>query len=544
MKLKSVKNIFLLLFAVIALLAAGCQNGVYKQTEGNVADVAIRSKQAFRKSDKDAKPLPTMVVNQGLYVDRTPISLARDPQWLRNTIILRGDQLPFSYYSRTVAAGGGRSVLTRYQTGLDSSVNISVNYSGSVKGALDLIAAKTGYVYTVNGNDIYWQAYVTKTFDIAFMPGSSDYMMGKSGGGTGLSNLSSGGGSSSTNATVTAIVDDSASSQYSSLKGTLSIWKDLETSIGQLLSADGKVMVSQATTTVTVRDRPTNVALISKFISNLNNNLSRQVLVKIQILDIQLNSGYNFGINWNAVKRTLGTNFVLQANYGTPVSITPLVATTTTSPLSGSTGEPQMGSSRIPGVTGVTALISALSQQGKVSIVTEPRVVCLNNQVSAIRILNQEGYIASVQTTNFSGGSGGGSSNNFITSQVTPGTLVTGVTLYILPKILGNRVYLQVNADLSNSLGIQTLSSTTGGSPTSGNNSPVIQTPKLIQKQFNQRSVINSGATLILSGMRQVANQTGAMQLMNSQELGGKAAQQTSAETIVLITPIILHGYA
>jgi hypothetical protein len=65
----------------------------------------------------------------------------------------------------------------------------------------------------------------------------------------------------------------------------------------------------------------------------------------------------------------------------------------------------------------------------------------------------------------------------------------------------------------------------------------------LTQKQFNQRSVIGSGDTLILAGFREVKNESGAMQLFNSQALGGKGAKQQIIETIVLITPIILHGF-
>ena len=68
--------------------------------------------------------------------------------------------------------------------------------------------------------------------------------------------------------------------------------------------------------------------------------------------------------------------------------------------------------------------------------------------------------------------------------------------------------------------------------------------PVVTQQQFNQRSVIGTNETLILSGYRQVSNQTGAMQLLDSQALGGKAASQTNQETVVLISPIILHGYA
>ncbi len=537
-------NRIVLLLFVVLLAISGCNSPVYYQAEGNVADVKQHIDAAMQKSNDSGRLPPPLLVSDAPYVDKTPISLEKQPVWLKNRIVLRGDQLPFSFYSRSIAGGAGHNVLTRYQVGLDETVKVSMNYSGTVKGALDLLAAKAGYVYSIHGNSIYWQAFVTKTFDIAFMPGSSDYMMGKaSGGSSSISNVASGGAGGSSPAAVTAIIDDSASSQYSSLKGTLSIWKDLERTIKQLLSPSGTVMVSESTTSVTVRDRPTNVDLISRYIANLNNNLAKQVLVKVQVLDVNLSNAFNYGINWQAVKVSLGEQFQLNANYGTPISLSTLNPFATTTPIGGGTpGLPTAGVVNFRNTsTGVTALINALTQQGKVSLVTEPRVVCLNNQVSVIRIVTQAGYLASVQTTSLSGSQAGGAS---ITTQITPGTVVTGLTLYILPKIMGEKVFLQVNADLSVNNGIQTLSSTSGTAPTSGNTAPVIQVPNITQKQFNQRSVIASGDTLILSGFKQVNNQANAMQLFQAQELGGKAAIEQTIETIVLITPIILHGIA
>lgn len=520
-----------LLFFIFTFVLAGCNSPVYNQAEGNVADVKIRADEAIKKSNAAAVPPPPLVVSEGLYVDKTPISLAKTPNWLKNRVVIRGDQLPFSYYSRTIVGG---NVLTNYQVGLDEKASISMNYSGTIKGALDLLAAKSGYVYTVNGSSVYWQAFVSKTFDIAFMPGSSDYMMGKAGAGGGISSVASGGASGAV--AVSAIVDDSASNQYSMLKGTLSVWKDLESTIKQLLSPNGTVMVSESTSNVTVRDRPTNVALVGKYIANLNNNLTRQVLIKVQVLDVQLENDFNYGIDWNVVKRTLdGTDFFLDMNLGTPISVSQMP------PFTGSTPYPQFGVQG-SGVTQVTALINSLNQQGKTSLVTEPRVVCLNNQVCVMRIVKQVGYLASVQTTSLAGSSTAGGAS--VTSQLTPGSVVTGLTLYVLPKIMDGKVYLQVNADLSTNDGIQTIS---GGTTSADNTNAVIsqiQVPNLTQKQFNQRSVINSGDTLILSGFRQVGNKANAMQLLTSQALGGKAAQETTVETIVLITPIILHGYS
>jgi type IVB pilus formation R64 PilN family outer membrane protein len=524
--MKITKRVGLALLACFFVLT-GCQSpALYHQTTDNVLTTQERLKGAIEKQNAVGEKSPALVMNQGLYVDKTPIILAREPEWLKRPIILHGEKLPFSYFARTTVGNTGRTVLIHYQSGLDATENTSINYAGTVKGALDVLAAKTGYVYTVNGNNIYWQAFVTKTFDVAFMPGASDYMMGKSSGGGG--STSSGGGG--TGGSVTGVIDDSASSQYSSMKGSLSVWKDLEDTVKQLLSADGKVIVSESTTSVTIHDRPSNVALVSNYIANLNKTLVKQVLVKVEILEVKLESDFNYGIDWSIVERAFGgSNLTLNANYGTPVSITPLAGAP--APVGGLQFNPANRT------TGVTILINALKQQGRVGVVSEPRLVCLNNQVSALRIVNQNGYLASVQNTSFGGGSSSGNSTgNSVTSAITPGTLVTGITLYILPKIINNRVFLQVNADLSNNLGFTDISS--GGATPS-----TIQVPNVTQKQFNQRSVIGSGDTLILAGFRQVQNQTGAMQFLDSQALGGTAATQLNNETIILITPIILNGY-
>jgi len=518
----------LFLFIAILIITACTTPPIFNQTEGNVADVAQRNKEAIQKSDRDAKPAAPLVIKQGLYVDRTPVDIMRNPRWMRNHIILRGDQLPFSYYSRTVAAGGGGNILTRYQVGLDPATPVTVNYEGTVRGALDVLSARTGFVYTVQGNNVYWQSIVTKTFDVAFMPGSSDYLMGKKGGGSSGGAATPGGGSSS--GTTVSGIDDSSAAQYSNLKGTLSIWDDLKNTIQQMLSPDGKVIVSQATTSVTVRDKPSVVSLVSKYVDNLNKNLTKQVLVKVQVLEVDLSSNFNYGINWNIVQGAFGgSNYLLNANNGEPISFTNIL---------GSTAVTQAGLQMQPNrTTGFTTLVNALKQQGKVSVVSEPRVVCLNNQVSVIRIVNQEGYLASIQNTTVGGATVGGST---VTSQVTPGTLVTGLTLYVLPKIMNNKVYMQVNADLSSSNGFTFINSTPD--PNSPNASQ-IQVPNVTQKQFNQRSVIASGDTLILSGFRRVTNNAAASQLFEAQSLGGQAAAQLNTETIVLITPIILSGF-
>lgn len=509
-----------------AFVLAACHAPVYNQTEGNVADVKIKAAEARSKSDASAKTEPSLLVKPGPYVDMTPVSLQRKPAWLKSKIVIRGDQLPFSYYSRTIADGAGVTILTKYQEGLEPSVRATLSYTGTVEGALNLLATKTGYVYTISNNSIYWQAFVTKTFDIAFMPGGTDYLMGNSGG----SSASASSASSGSSSVQSFSVNDSSTDEYSSLSGKLSLWTDLETTIKQLLSPVGKVTVSQSTTSVTVRDTPTNVELVRQFVANLNSKLSKQVLVKVQVLEVDLQNAYDFGINWNLIANAFHNSpFVVNGNYGTPVSITALTTQSVATqpvPIFGTQGN---------GLTpSYTILFNALNQQGKTAVVTEPRVVCLNNQVSVIRITETEGYVASIQNTSTGAGGTSTAAQNTVTSQVTPGSVTTGLTLYILPKILGKEIYMQVNADLSTNKGFSSF----------GPTSAQVQLPSISVKHFNQRSKIRSGDTLILSGFRQVSNIANANQFLESQALGGKASIQRNKETIVLITPFVLAGSA
>lgn len=523
-----------LVLTAMTMLTA-CNSPVYNQTEGNVADTRLKAIAARAKSDNDAKSPPPLVVKNGLYVDTTPISLSQQPAWLKNNVIIRGDQLPFSYYSRTVASGAGTNILSKYQPSLDQATQLSLNYNGTVKGALDLLASKTGYTYTVHDNSIYWQAFVTRTFDIAFMPGGADYSMGKAAGGSGASAASS-----STTTTSNFTTSDSSDSEYSSLSGKLSVWDDLKTTIGQLLSPEGKVTVSQSTTTVTVNDHPMNVEIIGQYIANLNSKLAKQVLVKIQVLEVDLSSDFSYGIDWATIAKAFHNSpFIMNASYGTPINIQSVFTPQVAGPVPAGAAAlpapllPQMGVLGNGETPSYTILVNALSQQGKTSVVSEPRVVCLNNQVSVVRIIEEEGYVASIQNTTTSGG-GTTVNSNTVTSQVTPGNLITGLTLYILPKIMNSNIFMQVNADLSTKKALVTF----------GTGSTSVQLPTISEKHFNQRSVIRSGDTLILSGFRQVENSARAMQLFSSQQLGGKGSIQSNSETVVLITPIILTGSA
>lgn len=526
MKYKILK-IVTLAITFIALL--GCTSkGIFHDANEGV-DKNVKNIQQLKAAD--AKPIPPVVSKTSYYSDKDPIAAENRPLWLRNSISISGKKLPFSFVMQRILRN--TSVLAKYQTGVRKEKLVSIDYSGTVKGALDLLATQTNYAYEPTDTDITWEAFVTKTFNISFMPGASTYQVGQ----TSATSASNNNNSSSSSGTTTAQTGTlfSNDQQFSGLQAaSLSVWNDVRSTLEQLKSTDGKVAVSEATTMVTVYDHPTNVEAIGRYIEQLNKSLSKQVHLKVQVLEVDLDKEHSLGIDWNVVQHWWGQSISLAGNLGTAANV------------ANSVGSSSISSSTAPVALqfgpngGSNVILQALSTQGKVSVVTEPSVVTMNNQVAEIRIARDTSYLQSVNVTT----EGNGTGSN-ITTALTPGIVTDGFILYLLPKIKDNRVYLQVSSILSELTSLNTINSAgaVNQSTTTDNNvTPLnaIQTPTLNEKRFNIRSLVANNATLIIGGFKQVRDTTRENKLFGIKN--GQGAQTINSETIILITPTIVEN--
>lgn len=130
-----------------------------------------------------------------------------------------------------------------------------------------------------------------------------------------------------------------------------------------------------------------------------------------------------------------------------------------------------------------------------------------------------------------------------MTASLQAGMVTDGYTLYVLPKIQKTQVYLQISSSLANLLGMETAKSGGGTSGTVENGSAnQIQVPILSNKEFNQRSRVATGETLVIAGFSSVRNQSVSDSPFGITPLGGQGAEHKNVETIVLITPTILPG--
>jgi type IVB pilus formation R64 PilN family outer membrane protein len=511
MKLKLVTVILTSAFLV------ACSHTPYKTSVANVN--ATKDEIKHDIAQYDATPAP-VVVHKGYYVSTTPYSLKQMPKWMSKQITLQAKNLPLGILMNRILAGS--NMTSSFDDSVSAQQLISINYDGDVVGALKELEAKTGYNFTVSNYDVAWSDFITKTFNISFMPGSSDYMVGQS-----KQNRQQNNNNGNSNNAVNHLDD----MQFSNLSGRLSVWKDLENTLDDLKSKDGKVMVSESTTSVTIHDHPSNITAMATYIASLNKSLSQEVGIRVEVLEVELNKDYNFGIDWNLIKKILKTNVALTGSLSTATNLvaTNLVSQANNTGLAGF----QIGKS---GDDNSHFLLNALTQEGKVRVVTKPQVVTMNNQIASIRITQDTGYLASITSSQF---------EQYQTTTITPGTVTDGFTLYLLPKIQNQDVYMQISSRIANLLALQKVSnepSDSDDNKSTNNQFSAIEVPTISAKEFNQRSVIRSGSTLIIAGYKRLRDQTSNAKMFGVSFLGGQGSQSKNVETLVLITPTILKS--
>lgn len=498
----------LFLFSVIFVFL-GCDqaNKAFDETNKSVTN----AQKTVDKYKKDNESSPVVIVKRGFYVDTKPVELGQ-PSWMNKQVNFKGQNVPFSFIIGQILRN--TNAIVSYQEGVVADKIISMNYSGSVKGALDNLAIQSDCAYTVIGNQISWASFITKNINISFMPGSSAYNVG----GIGQQSTERG------QATAISTLNDS---QNSTLQGSLSVWKDLKETLNNLKSKDGTVSVSESTTTVMVHDHPSNVLAIEDYIKELNREMSRQVELKVKVLQIDLNDSHQYGIDWNVVQDALGTQFSLVGNSAENITLSGVATTASQSKLG------------IGNTSGSNAIIQALGLQGKLSIITEPTVVTLNNQIAEVRITRDTSYLEEVDTTMATEGS--------TSTSITPGVVTDGFTLYLLPKIEGEKVYLQISSAIStlksiDSVNTQGQTNTDSSSSSQDTDTTAIQVPSITEKRFNMRSAVHNHETLIIAGYKQLQDEISTSSTFGSTILGGRGSEKQNTETILLITPTIIEN--
>jgi type IVB pilus formation R64 PilN family outer membrane protein len=393
----------------------------------------------------------------------------------------------------------------------DAANGVRISYAnGSLKGLLDTAAARFGVSWKYVDGTIQFFHTESRNFQINAIPGDSTFTATVTSGATstgGVSGGSSGGGSTSTNGSAVS----ANNSQNTGVASKLSVYSGIENAIKVMLSPYGKVLASPATGAITVVDTPDSLDKIATYIDGENKALSRQIAINVTVLSVSLSHSDEYGINWNAVYSSLNRNFGISNSFA-PAT-----------PGSGNFTAGIVGSSKF---SGTTAVINALSEQGKVRRQTTASVVTLNNQPVPVQVARQTSYLQSSQTSIVA--------QVGTTTTLIPGVVTAGFNMSILPHVLTNgTVMLQFSTDISTLRGIRQIES----------NGSRIESPELDTRNFLQRVAMKSNETLIISGFEQTDDNLdykGVGTPKNFLLGGGVNGQNTKEIIVVLITPVAM----
>jgi MSHA biogenesis protein MshL len=225
--------------------------------------------------------------------------------------------------------------------------------------------------------------------------------------------------------------------------GETDFWKEIETALKSLLGdAEGRsVVMSPQANLVVVRGLPSELREVEAYLSRVQGNMVRQVIIEAKILEIVLSDQFQAGINWAALAETNSHQIVFgQTGGGT------LLGNSGTSDIAGQTGDldprnPSQVNGTLTSAFGgmfsiaatagdFTAFIELLQTQGNVQVLSSPRVSTVNNQKAVIKVGNEEFFVTDISTTTVTG-AGATTSTPDIT--LTP--FFSGIALDVTPQI-------------------------------------------------------------------------------------------------------------
>ena len=379
---------------------------------------------------------------------------------------------PASQVFMSIVAG------TRYSMLVHPSLSgtISVNLKDvTLQEALDSIRELYGYDYKIDGMRILIQpaGMQTRIFQV-------NYLLGER---RGLSDLRVQSGSVTdaqagpvAGATTPGIVPAAGTGAGRGLESSRvttriqnDFWTELRSSLVAIIgTGEGRnVVISPQSGVVVVRALPAELRGVEQYLRATRLAVERQVMLEAKIIDVELSDGYQSGINWALLPNRrlaagqIGSETVLSTN--SPLSsqgLTAVPGTSLSTPSSGLAGAGTTAAllSGNPGaalfglaiqVQNFSALLQFLETQGKVQVLSSPRVATLNNQKAVLKVGTDEFFVTNIQSaTTVATASGTTTGTPVPTVTVQP--FFSGIVLDVTPQIdETNQIILHIHPSVS-----------------------------------------------------------------------------------------------
>ena len=344
-------------------------------------------------------------------------------------------------FSLTVNNAKASEVFMGMVTGTPYSMLVHPDVTGTltlnlknvtVPEAMEAIRALYGYEYEVQGKRILvpspaMQSRVYHMNSLAMKrKGTSDTRVVS--GSVSLSNSSGGGEGGAGSAPASASKSLETTSVQTSTDSKF--WEEITASLKTLVGEDGSVVVSPQSGIVIVKAVPASLHMVETYLRATELVSARQVMLEAKIMEVELNDGYQTGINWatlqNGGKTAIGQDSL---NTGTEndVELGGAVKSMLRGAIPGPAGN-LFGLAFNNGDFGV--VINLMKSQGAVHVLSSPRIATINNQKAVLKVGTDDFFVTEIT---------GGTPGTATTASTAPSVVVqpffSGIALDVTPQI-------------------------------------------------------------------------------------------------------------
>jgi len=391
-------------------------------------------------------------------------------------------------------------------------------HSLPLKKAIPLMLGSNNYYWEVQDDIIRIRSQETRQFSV-------DY----------LRLLRKGEGTSSATVTSGSSTGTDTGGQSSSEAGRVSIahsdevnfWEELEIQIKALASPSGRIVISKLAGTVVVSDQHAYVEEIADYIDRIQQAIHRQVDIQVTIIEVSLDDSSALGVNWSRIADAMDPTNAVNLNINGRVD----------NPAGGVQAKPEVLNLAYKNTSSgnqVSALISALQEQGNVQVVSQPHIRTINNQTSLIKVGTDRTFFRREQSTD-------STSAGSITTATDIAQVVTeGVVLSITPQISANGwILMDISPVVTRVSSVATVLGSSGNIQSSAPNLDVAQVTSLVRAQ--------SGEPVVIGGLIQTQESITERNVPGTRWMGvfknlagGTYKSMVKKELIMVVTPVIV----
>lgn len=239
---------------------------------------------------------------------------------------------------------------------------------------------------------------------------------------------------------------------------------DMKTQVDAVVSAEGRTArctADENNNALVVTDTSLGLDATARLIRNLD-RVPKQVMIEVKLVEVSLDNSFELGVDWGFANNASGVSGKINMP----------------GPLAG--GNTYAGAFTFNKVLGNfsinNAVIAAAVKKGKLKVLSDPKVVSLNNKEATINITDQNPY-TTLETTVGSGGA---------TSQTQKVTYVpSGIVLKVTPAINSDgRISMHI---------IPSVSQASGGTSTTA--------PATNTRSTDTNVIVKNGETIVIGGL-------------------------------------------